>query len=64
MSKKPIRVSDAIPEIPYSFEQTVERTLNRVCAAEKTERAAKTAPKERWTPQDSEIGRASCRERV
>lgn len=35
MRKKTIRVSDAIPEMPYSFEQTVQRTLDSVCTESK-----------------------------
>ena len=35
MEKNSFRVSDAIPEMPISFEQIVNRTLNRVCAEQK-----------------------------
>lgn len=52
MEKKDIRVSDAIPEMPYSFEQTVERTLKKVCTEQKKPvRTAKTALEDRWVPQ-------------
>ncbi len=35
MNKKNIRVSDAIPEMPLSFDRTVEQTLRRVCSESK-----------------------------
>ena len=34
MRKQNIRVSDAIPKMPLSFEQTVEQTLKTVCTAQ------------------------------
>ena len=34
MEKKDIRVSDAIPERPASFDDAVEKTLARVCQEE------------------------------
>lgn len=53
---KNIRVSDAIPEMPRSFEQTVERTLTSVCTEKKTSRTA-DKPGKRWTPQTSDRAR-------
>lgn len=40
MSKKMIRVSDAIPEMPASFDAATERTLLAVCAESRKTRAA------------------------
>lgn len=52
--RKTIRVSDAIPEMPLSFEQTVNRTLSKVCAETKEPtRAAKKTAEDRWVPQES-----------
>lgn len=53
MRKIQIRVSDAIPEMPHSFEQTVERTLAAVCTEKKTART-EDKPEKRWTPQTSD----------
>lgn len=36
MKHKRIRISDAIPEMPVSFERTVERTLTSVCPEQST----------------------------
>lgn len=35
MSNDQIRISDAIPDMPASFDETVERTLNTVCRRER-----------------------------
>ena len=54
MNKKNIRVSDAIPEMPLSFDRTVEQTLRRVCSESKqtaSPRAASAA--ERSTNDDT-----------
>lgn len=51
MNKKNIRVSDAIPEMPLSFDRTVEQTLRRVCGEQKTAQAS--ASPTRWTSDDS-----------
>ncbi len=54
MNKKNIRVSDAIPEMPLSFDRTVEQTLRRVCSESKqtaSPRAASAA--ERSTNDDA-----------
>ena len=54
MNKKNIRVSDAIPEMPLSFDRTVEQTLRRVCGESKqtaSPRAASAA--ERSTNDDT-----------
>ncbi len=49
--RKSIRVSDAIPKMPVSFEQTVERTLNSVCKEQKSSARAKERTAEnRWVP--------------
>lgn len=49
--RKPIRVSDAIPKMPVSFEQTVERTLNSVCKEQKSSvRTKERTAENRWVP--------------
>ncbi len=54
MHKTRIRVSDAIPEMPVSFEKTVERTLKSVCTEQrKPARSTEASPSERWTPRRS-----------
>ena len=51
MRKINIRVSDAIPEMPFSFEQTVERTLKKVCAEPKKQtRTEQKTVTGRWVP--------------
>jgi len=65
MNKKIIRVSDAIPEMPLSFDRTVEQTLNKVCTGrnEKTARSADAKISDRWTPQsgNARIGKTKQR---
>ena len=43
MHKHRFRVSDAIPEMPYSFEQAVSRTLESVCAGSKQAAGSRAA---------------------
>ena len=66
MNKKIIRVSDAIPEMPLSFERTVERTLNEVCTGrnEKTARSADAKPSDRWTPQSGNVRTGKTKQRL
>ena len=64
MHKRTIRVSDAIPEMPLSFEQTVERTLNNVCAQrhDNVIRLLERKPVRTWEQRkDDQNGRLSLR---
>lgn len=49
--KHTIRVSDAIPEMPASFERTAERTLASVCTATSTQSARGTVQRAWSAPQ-------------
>lgn len=66
MSKKIIRVSDAIPEMPLSFDRTVEQTLNKVCTArdEQPARGKANAPADRWLPQSGNARTGKTKQRL
>ena len=52
---KQIHISDAIPAMPASFEQTVERTLASVCTEQRKQTARGAAPSTRqWAAPQSE----------
>lgn len=55
MHKRSIRVSDAIPEVPLSFDRTVERTLNQVCTQRQGSviRLLERKPVRNWKQQKS-----------
>ncbi len=61
MNKKVIRVSDAIPDVPASFDRTVENTLKEVCAEKKTAKVLKEQSNRKWTSEGSSARKRSGR---
>ena len=56
MKNKTIRVSDAIPEMPLSFDRTVERTLASVCTEKQQEKSTETAQEKTERKWDQSLG--------
>ncbi len=64
MKKKSIQVSDAIPQRPASFDDTVERTLESVCRQQQKQEQKKETPSREWKIETGEQRKRGSRRSV